>query len=182
MRIRNPALLSAAAVLSAGLAVLGALPASAQTASPTPSSVSVPALSPQLTALAARNCPATALCGWNDADFSGAEWVYRLDPNEGVPANKWLQADDGDGVNYTTANNAITSFYNHRSNVTDIDNNGSYEGAKSCAFIAPGTLDPNLQGHKWAGGASLNNSISGYRLTMTTKTVTGYCDLYIFDS
>lgn len=158
--LRSPAGLASAIVLTAGMAVMGTLPASAQATSAT-----------QLAATGKAKCPANTFCAWTGPNFTGLQYDY----GKGLPLRTWFSVGDGDGVNFPKANNSFTSFYNHRSDITYVDENDPYNGPRTCHEVLADSSSGDLAGHDWPAGGSMNKSISALRLTVVTKRDSAYC-------
>jgi hypothetical protein len=181
--LRRSAVLAIGTLLTAGMAILGAASASAQTPAPaaTPSNISsasTPTASPEstssgLSALAASTCPSETFCGWQDLNYGGTEWNYNATV---LPTQEWLPVSDC--TNYSScpnANDAMSSLDNNRVNYTFIDKNYPYDNGNNCSTVPPGSSF-NLDEGSWASGGSLNDSISGVRLTLVQSwTNYSYC-------
>jgi hypothetical protein len=174
--LRRPVMFAAAALLATGMTALGAASASAQTSAAKPAPAMVHLSQPSgFNAVAAATCPGEAFCAWDGTSDTGTQWNYNATV---LPLKTWLPIRDcsSNNENCPGANDAISSIFNNRVNITYIGKNFPNSGASTCYGVFGGDGDINLATLDWFDNTSMNNSISSVRLTTVTTPVAGFCD------
>jgi hypothetical protein len=169
---RSPAALAVAALASAGMAVLGTLPASAQTTGPKTGAAETVTETGQA-APSAKSCPPGYFCAWQNANYSGTEWEYQekslVHPVQWRPV--WAKA--GSEVPENSVNNQFSSFWDNGSVSVYVGGNwpDPTSNPKTCAGVLPHVYRSNLGQSTWPNGGSVNNSISSYEISTSTNAI-----------